>query len=76
LFSRCCGKKKDTVNLTNLNQVGTAEPSETTSLRRGNTIFKVSESFSSNIYEEINVENLKREYEKTQADLQSYTDEI
>jgi hypothetical protein len=36
----------------------------------------VTESFSSNIYEEINVENLKREYEKTQADLQSYADEI
>lgn len=41
-----------------------------------NTPFKENDRFSKNIYEELTIEDLKREYEKTLADKQSYLDEI
>jgi len=45
-------------------------------LRRANTPFKIDDRFSINIYEEIEIDDLKREYEKTKQDRQSYLDDI
>ena len=72
LFTKCfsCFRKK---------QEGTyAEnpDSEMQKLARANTPFKSDERFSMNIYEEMTIEDLKREYQKTQIDKQSYEDDL
>ena len=69
LFTSCC-KKMDTAIFTNVNDAD----SEEQRLRRQSTPFTKEDRFSKNIYEELTMEDLKREYMKTQVDKQSYHD--
>lgn len=63
LFTSCC-KKKDTAKFTSVQEAD----SEVQKLRRQSTPFTTEDRFSMNIYEELTMEDLKREYLKTQAD--------
>ena len=71
MFAKCFGCCKKNVD-TKVEDADT----EVQKLNLKNTLFKVDERFSINIYEEMPIEDLKREYQKTLADQQSYMDDI
>ena len=72
MFSKCFKKKDTTVPFSTVDN----PDSEVQNLRRANTPFKSDDRFSMNIYEEIDIDDLKREYQKTVEDKNSYLDDI
>ncbi len=56
LFVRICCKRANTTSV------------EVQELKRTNTPFKAQDKYSDNIFEEMTIEDIKREYQKTKAD--------